>query len=69
VVPVILFSSGWGSYLPGETLDMAFAAGNESPIPQNNNIYLSFKLDEAVNKNITFEKVNENKTSIVVKDI
>ena len=51
---------------------MAFAASNEpniSSIPQNNNIYLSFKLDEAVNKNITFEKVNENKTSIVVKDI
>lgn len=72
VVPIILFSYGLGSYLPGENLDMAFAAGNESNIsslPQNNNIYLSFKLDEAVNKNITFEKVNENKTSIVVKDI
>lgn len=72
VVPIILFSSGLGSFLPGENLEMAFAASNEpniSSIPQNNNIYLSFKLDEAVNKNITFEKVNENKTSIVVKDI
>lgn len=51
---------------------MNFAAGNESNIissPQNNNIYLNFKMDEAVNKNITFEKINENKTSIVVKDI
>jgi len=69
VIPVILFSSGGLKFLPGETLDMAFAAGNESPITPHNNIYLSFKLDEAVNKNITLEKVNENKTSIVVKDI
>ncbi len=73
VVPIILFTTGLGNVLLGGNMDVAFAANNStnstSITPQNSNIYLSFKLDDACNKNITFEKVNENKTSIVVQDI
>lgn len=70
VVPIILFTTGLGNVLLG---DVAFAVGNQTSnntsTPQNSNVYLSFKLDEACNKNITFEKINENKTSIVVMDV
>ncbi|PKL69084.1 MAG: hypothetical protein CVV28_02930 [Methanobacteriales archaeon HGW-Methanobacteriales-1] len=73
IVPIILFTTGLGNFFLGENMNVAFAVSNQSNnssiSPQNSNIYLSFKLDEACNKNITFEKVNENKTSIVVQDI
>jgi inner membrane protein len=70
VVPLFLFSTGLGN-ITEDQLNLAYATNNSSPVTglPENNIYMSFKVDEACEKNITVERVNENKTSIVVSDL
>ncbi|MCK9150517.1 metal-dependent hydrolase [Methanobacterium alcaliphilum] len=70
ICSVVFLSSGIYELFPNNSLQAASAAeeGNSSGM-EKNNIYLNLKLDENCNKNITLEKVNENKTQIIIQDI
>jgi len=73
---VLLFSTNIVTLLggsPGE--NFVFAGTSDTPnTSQNNNAVknnfnLNFDLNEGVYKNITVKKVNENETTILIKDI
>ena len=78
LVPTILFSTGISSVLdlPGAQ-NTIFRTGDGDGVPNNINkqgtandrFNLNFQINSNTNKNITFQKVNENETNVIVKDL
>ncbi len=73
LIPPVLFSTGNQALIPGNgEHNTVFAAGtgtnNNNPTIKND-VSLTFRLDEATNKNVTVERVSENMTTILIKDL
>lgn len=74
IVPAALFATGNHALIIGdEENSTAFATRTSpttsSPYTIKNDVTLNFRLDEATNKNVTVEMINENMTTILVKDL
>jgi len=72
LIPIFLFTSGIGSLVNySADQNFVFATGDNTNKSINNdtiknNFDLNFELSNNVNKNITVEKVNDNKTTITI---
>lgn len=74
LIPLLILSTGLTTMLGdiGNSLVIVNNTGqNQSSSHQiiNNEITITFKIDEASNKNLTIQKNNENNTNIIIKDI
>lgn len=74
IIPAVLFATGNHVLILGEGEHITAFATRTSPTTSNpytikNDVTLNFRLDEASNKNVTVERINENMTTILVKDL
>ena len=76
LIPLILYTTGAGALVQGlEGQNLAFAAtpnaSNNTTVPQTikNDVSMTFRLDEATNKNVTVQRVSENVTTILIKEL
>ncbi|HOI71234.1 MAG TPA: metal-dependent hydrolase [Methanobacterium sp.] len=72
LIPVLLFTTSIGSMMNfSDNQNLVFAAGDDTNTSKNNDTIkntfnLNFELDQNVKKNITVEKISENKTTITI---
>lgn len=69
IIPLFLLNI---NMLPVMDPNLAYASNTSTPNTTQtikNDISMTFRLDEVTNKNLTIQKVNENTTTIVIKDI
>ena len=76
LIPMIIFSMNLGYLFNDFDSQYTIFAANsdienvtESVSGNKNNFYLNFQLDENVNKNISIHRVDENLTTITIKDL
>lgn len=76
LIPMIIFSTNLGNLLTDFDSQYTIFASNSESLNNSevfagnrNNFYLNFQLDEKVNKNISIYRVDENLTTIIVKDL
>ena len=72
LIPVLLFTTSIGSMINfSDNQNLVFAAGDNTNSSTNNDTIkntfnLNFELDQNVKKNITVEKISDNKTTITI---
>lgn len=72
LIPVLLFTTSVGSMINfSDNQNLVFAAGDNTNSSNNNDTIkntfnLNFELDQNVKKNITVEKISDNKTTITI---
>jgi inner membrane protein len=74
IIPLIFFTTFAGSILSfAHAQNFSFPGNNLNSSPARdsfgNGISLNFNLDKATNKNVTVERVNENITNIIIRDL
>lgn len=76
LIPLTIYTTGLGALIPDLVgQNFVFAAtsntADNTTIPQTirNDVSMTFRLDKATNKNVTVQRVSENETNILIKEL
>jgi len=76
LIPLTIYTTGLGALIPDLVgQNFVFAAtsntADNTTIPQTirNDVSITFRLDKATNKNVTVQRVSENETNILIKEL
>lgn len=76
LIPLTMYTTGLGALIPdlvGQNFVFAAASNtaDNTTIPQTirNDVSMTFRLDKAANKNVTVQRVSENETNILIKEL
>lgn len=76
LIPLTIYTTGLGALIPDLVgQNFVFAAtsntADNTTIPQTirNDVSMTFRLDKAANKNVTVQRVSENETNILIKEL
>ena len=76
LIPLTMYTTGLGALIPDLVgQNFVFAAtsntADNTTIPQTirNDVSMTFRLDKATNKNVTVQRVSENETNILIKEL
>jgi len=76
LIPLTMYTTGLGALIPDLVgQNFVFAAtsntADNTTIPQTirNDVSMTFRLDKAANKNVTVQRVSENETNILIKEL